>query len=77
MNYIQVYDHFHALLDDRMQKHFDMIVGGDFNTVVNLGPRRDLFNKLMVMFDSQIANHEQFVGDKYQWTFCSSDNIKR
>ena len=54
-----------------------MIVGGDFYTVVNLGPRGDLLNELMAMFDLQIANTEEFVGDEHQWTFCSSSDIKR
>ena len=46
-----VYDKLHALFDYGMQKRFDLIVGGGFNTVVNVGPRGDLLNKLMAMFD--------------------------
>ena len=58
-----------------MQQRFDFIAGGDFNAVVNLGPRRDLLDELTAMFDLQIANHEEFVGDEHQWTFCSSSGI--
>ena len=32
---------------------------------------------LMAMFDLQIANSQEFVGDEHQWTFCSSGGIKR
>ena len=39
-----------ALFDYRMQKRFDLIVGGDFNTVANLGPHGDLPNEMMAMF---------------------------
>ena len=45
-----------------MQKCFDFIAGGDFNTIV---PREDLLNKLMAMFDLQIANREECVGDEH------------
>ena len=58
-----------------MQKRFGLIVGGDFNTVVNLCPRGDLLNDLMAMFDLQIADCEEFVGDEYQWIFCSPGGI--
>ena len=60
-----------------MQKRFDLIVRGHFNTVVNLGPRGDLLNELMAMFDLQIGNNEEFAGDEHQWTFCSSGGVKR
>ena len=46
-----VYDKLHSLLDYRMLKRFDFIVGGDFITLVDLGPRGDLLNELMAMFD--------------------------
>ena len=57
-----VYDKLHAFFDYKMQKLFDFIAGGDFNTIV---PREDLLNKLMVMFDLQVANREEFVGDEH------------
>ena len=56
-----LYDELHALFDYGMQKRFDLIVGGDFNTVVNLWPRWDLLNEMMAMFDLQIANSKEFL----------------
>ena len=56
---------------------FVLIIGGDFNTVINLGPCGDLLNELMVMFDLQIDNSDEFVGNEHQWTFCSYGGIKR
>ena len=60
-----VYDKLLSLLDYEMQKRFDLIVGGDSNTVVDLGSRGDLLNELMAMFDLQIANREEFVEDEH------------
>ena len=53
-----VYDKHPALFDYGMHKRFDLIVGADFKTVVNLGLRGDLLNELIAMFDLQIANRE-------------------
>ena len=52
-----------------MQKRFVLIVGGDFNIVVNLSPRGDLLNELMDIFDLQIANSQESIGDELQWIF--------
>ena len=60
-----------------MQKRFDSTVDGDFNIIVNISLRRDLLNELMAMFDLQIANIEEFVGNEHQWIFCSSGKSKR
>ena len=58
-----VYDKLHASFDYWMQKRFDLIVGSDFNTVVYVGQRGDLLNELVAMFDLQIANREESIGD--------------
>ena len=58
-----VYDQLYSLLDHIMQKRFDFIVGGDFNTVVDIGSRGDLFKELIAMFDVQITNNKEFYED--------------
>ena len=57
-----VYDKLHSVLDYGIPKRFDLIVGGGFNTVIDHGPRGELLNELMAMFDLQIANNREFIG---------------
>ena len=64
-----VYDKLYSLFHYVMQKLFVLIVGGDFNIVVNLSPRGDLLNELMDIFDLQIANSQESIGDELQWIF--------
>ena len=71
---LSVHDQVQACVDEALKHNDRVIIGGDFNTQLHLGPRGVLLHELVSMFGLRVANSEQ---NEDSWTFCSSMDVRR
>ena len=73
-----LYTVLHGCMEETQQRRFGIVVGGDFNTQLNIGFREMLLNDLVAAFDLQIANdYVNHQPDVETWTFEGSTGIRR
>ena len=72
------YDQLAWVLDDARRQGRTIVVGGDFNTQLNVGIRGDCLADLAKNFDLQITNDDDHHDpNKATWTFCSCMGVRR
>ena len=70
------YEQLRCILQQVTNMRRRLVIGGDFNTQVNVGSRGLALQNLVEAFSLRIANHSDADWDK-QWTFRSNMGIKR
>ena len=66
------------VLDDARRQSRTIVVGGDFNTQLNVGLRGDCLADMARGFHLQITNDDTHHDpNKETWTFCSSMGVRR
>ena len=72
------YDQLAWVLDDARRQGRTIVLGGDFNTQLNVGIRGDFLADLAKNFDLQITNDDgHHDPNKATWTFCSCMGVRR
>ena len=72
------YDQLTWVLDDARRQSRTIVVGGDFNTQLNVGLRGDCLADMARNFHLQITNDDTHHDpNKETWTFCSSMGVRR
>ena len=71
------YDSLCFITSDARAKGYISILGGDFNTQLDVGLRGSLLNEYANAYDLSIANSAGSGYTSDSWTFCSSVGVKR
>lgn len=71
---MSVYDQLQACVEEAVQHKYKIVVGGDFNTQLNVGARGSLLHEFAAMFDLFVANSDT---SSANWTFSSSMGVRR
>ena len=69
-----VYEQLHQIVEAASRLGLKVLIGGDFNTQLDVGRRGDLLSELCHSFELNVANDQPGTNS---WTFCSSLGVKR
>ena len=64
-------------MDEARRRSFRIILGGDFNTVLNFGDRGAILDDVLNDFGLRTANDPTTLSWEQRWTFQSSSGIRR
>ena len=72
-----LYEELELVLDEARRQCFRIILGGDFNTVLNVGDRGAMLNEIRQNFSLRVSNDPAKLSEAERWTFRSSMGITR